>query len=264
VELAQLMPVLDKAGAGTRVKQAAVWIVTDNADYDDLGILVSSPGNTRAIGPEATALAMKICADAGIDITKKNIWRDCETIISKLPAGELKKWLKSFDKPKPEPAKTTQTPDVPKTQTNGTKTTVQVKLGSTGYLVEVSKITKGENNYPTVTIYSKAMTGSIGMNLGNMTPLVVCAVLNDETIVDPALIAGGVEGGSGYSVSSSLTTLAKKVESNSSGGSWESKGDGNKDFLTYCFITDKPIHKLLVGTYANYAKNNYKNFVSVK
>ncbi|MDR1339038.1 MAG: hypothetical protein LBK58_03160 [Prevotellaceae bacterium] len=100
-ELAQLMPVLNKSGAGTNVKQAAVWIITDNADYDDLGILVSSPGNTRAIGPETTARAMKICADAGIDITAKNIWRDRESIASKLPAGELKNWLKSFDAPKP-------------------------------------------------------------------------------------------------------------------------------------------------------------------
>jgi hypothetical protein len=107
-ELARLMPVLNKSGAGTTTKQAAVWMITDNADYDDLGILVSSPGNVRAIGPETTARAMKICVEAGIDITKKNIWRDRETIISKLPAGELKNWLKNFDKPE-------QTPPAPST-----------------------------------------------------------------------------------------------------------------------------------------------------
>jgi hypothetical protein len=92
-ELATLMPVLNKAGAGTTTKQAAVWIITDNADYDDLGILVNSPGNVRAIGAVEAARAMKICADAGIDITKKRIWNDRETIASKLPAGELKTWL---------------------------------------------------------------------------------------------------------------------------------------------------------------------------
>jgi hypothetical protein len=92
-ELATLMPALNKAGAGTTTKQAAVWIITDNADYDDLGILVNSPGNVRAIGALEAARAMKICADAGIDITKKRIWNDRETIASKLPAGELKTWL---------------------------------------------------------------------------------------------------------------------------------------------------------------------------
>jgi hypothetical protein len=105
-ELAQLMPALNKSGTGTTVKQAAVWIITDNADYDDLGILVNSPGNVRAIGPETAARAMKICSEAGIDIAAKNIWRDRESIVSRLPAGELKNWLKSFDAPKPaaEPA----------------------------------------------------------------------------------------------------------------------------------------------------------------
>ncbi|MDR2773378.1 MAG: hypothetical protein LBC19_01320, partial [Tannerella sp.] len=33
-ELARLMPVLEKAAENTLVKQAAVWIVTDNADFD--------------------------------------------------------------------------------------------------------------------------------------------------------------------------------------------------------------------------------------
>jgi hypothetical protein len=97
-ELTILMPALNRASAGTTVKQAAVWIITDNADYSDLGILLS--GHVRAIGYETAARAMKICADAGIDITSKNIWRDRETIAEKLPAGELKNWLRSFDRPK--------------------------------------------------------------------------------------------------------------------------------------------------------------------
>ncbi|MDR2775345.1 MAG: hypothetical protein LBC19_11515 [Tannerella sp.] len=94
-ELARLMPVLEKAGEGTLVKQAAVWIVTDNADFDDLGTLIDS-GHARAIGYETTARAMKACAEAGIDITKKRIWSDKETILSKLSAGELKNWLQGL------------------------------------------------------------------------------------------------------------------------------------------------------------------------
>ncbi|MDR2138594.1 MAG: hypothetical protein LBP50_03470 [Tannerella sp.] len=93
-ELARLMPVLNKAGAGTTVKQVAVWIITDNADYDDLGILVS--GFTRAIGPKDAARAMQICTEAGIDITRKRIWGDRQTILSELPAGALKNWLENF------------------------------------------------------------------------------------------------------------------------------------------------------------------------
>jgi hypothetical protein len=95
-ELAQLMPVLDKAGVGYAVRQAAVWIVTDNADYDDLGILVASStgyGGSRVIHEEETARAMKICADAGIDITRKAIWRDKAQILASLPAGAAKTWL---------------------------------------------------------------------------------------------------------------------------------------------------------------------------
>jgi hypothetical protein len=94
-ELAKLAPVLAKSGAGTLVKQAAVWIVTDDADFDDLGILTNSD-NTRAIWYETATRAMKACAEAGIDITKKRIWNDRATIISKLSAGELKKWLQDY------------------------------------------------------------------------------------------------------------------------------------------------------------------------
>jgi hypothetical protein len=95
-ELAQLMPVLDKAGVKYEVRQAAVWIVTDNADYDDLGILVASStgyGGSRVIHEAETARAMKICADAGIDITKKAVWRDRTQILIALPAGALRTWL---------------------------------------------------------------------------------------------------------------------------------------------------------------------------
>jgi hypothetical protein len=95
-ELARLMPVLDKANVDTETRQAAVWIVTDNADYADLGILLVSQfafGGSRAINEPETARAMKICDEAGIDITRKRIWNDKETILGGLADGELKKWL---------------------------------------------------------------------------------------------------------------------------------------------------------------------------
>lgn len=95
-DLDRLMPILGQAGADTETRQAAVWIVTDDADYDDLGTLVNSPfgiGGSRVINELEAAKAMKICADAGIDITRKRIWNDKEAIMKGLPNDELKKWL---------------------------------------------------------------------------------------------------------------------------------------------------------------------------
>jgi hypothetical protein len=95
-ELAKLMPVLDRARVDTETRQAAVWIVTDNADYGDLGILVASQfgfGGSRVINEQETARAMKICEDAGIDVTRKAIWRDRQRILSGLKDGDLRTWL---------------------------------------------------------------------------------------------------------------------------------------------------------------------------
>jgi hypothetical protein len=95
-ELAKLMPVLDMARVDTETRQAAVWIVTDNADYSDLGILVASQfgfGGSRVINEQETARAMRICDEAGIDITRKAIWRDRQRVISGLKEGDLKAWL---------------------------------------------------------------------------------------------------------------------------------------------------------------------------
>lgn len=94
-ELARLMPVLNSAGAPYDVRQAAVWIVTDNADYRDLGILVSGFGGfgPRVIDQQDAARAMMISEKASIDITKRAIWRDRLSILSALPQGDLRTWL---------------------------------------------------------------------------------------------------------------------------------------------------------------------------
>jgi hypothetical protein len=100
-ELARLMPVLDKARAPYAVRQAAVWIVTDNANYNVLGALVSPSqfeafGGTRLIRESESARAMQLCDEAGIDIKGKAIWRDRQKILTGLAAGDLKVWLKQF------------------------------------------------------------------------------------------------------------------------------------------------------------------------
>lgn len=97
-ELEKLMPVLQNAHVGSAVQQAAVWIVTDNADYDDLGVLVRRSqyqvfGGDRIINEYEAAMAMKICDDAGINITKNAIWKDRNTIVKGLKDESLKKWF---------------------------------------------------------------------------------------------------------------------------------------------------------------------------
>ena len=98
-DLARLMPELHKAGASYAVEQAAVWIVTNNADYADLGILVSRPasemfGGDRVIREVHAAQAMKICDSAGINITQKAIWRDRDLILKGIKDENLKNWLR--------------------------------------------------------------------------------------------------------------------------------------------------------------------------
>ncbi len=97
-DLAKVIPLMEKDRVSYAVKQAAVWIITDNATYADLGILISRRvgsygGGTRVIGATEAARAMKYCADAGVDITKKAIWRDRDTIGNSVGNGPLEEWV---------------------------------------------------------------------------------------------------------------------------------------------------------------------------
>ncbi len=92
-DLQRLLAALDQANAGFAVRQAAIWIVTDDASYDDLGTLVWVPSNTRVIQHVEAARAMQLCEMAGINIAQKRIWNDRYTILDGLPPGELRQWL---------------------------------------------------------------------------------------------------------------------------------------------------------------------------
>jgi hypothetical protein len=94
-ELQKLMPVLRKAMVGFAIRQAAVWIVTDDATYNDLGILVSGLGGSgpRVIREGEAARAMKLVDEAGVDITTKAIWRDRDEIVRNLSDPALKGWV---------------------------------------------------------------------------------------------------------------------------------------------------------------------------
>lgn len=101
-DLARLVPVLDSAAVPFAVRQAAIWIVTDNADYGDLGILVSqipgvSFGGSRVINEYEAAKAMQLCDRAGIALRAKAIWRDRREILQGLQDEELKRLLSSLN-----------------------------------------------------------------------------------------------------------------------------------------------------------------------
>jgi hypothetical protein len=92
-EMQKLAPLLREASS--EVRQAAVWIVTDNADYDALGTLVSGLGGfgPRVIKEDEAARAMKLVDEAGIDITQKAIWWDRYQILEGLYDEALINWL---------------------------------------------------------------------------------------------------------------------------------------------------------------------------
>lgn len=99
-ELVRLMPALDKADVSYAVCQAAVWIVTDDVGYRDLARYVSRfshmpTGGVQIIKQYETARALKICDEAGIDITRKAVWQDRATILEGLEDADLKAWLEA-------------------------------------------------------------------------------------------------------------------------------------------------------------------------
>lgn len=98
-ELQKLMAVINKQDVSFATRQASVWIVTDDPGYDGLGTLRESfygmPGARTINEPEA-ARAMQLCAEAGIDIKMKRIWRDKTVILAGLTDETVKTWLETF------------------------------------------------------------------------------------------------------------------------------------------------------------------------
>ena len=93
-QLVRLMRFLDTAGASYAVEQAAVWIVTDNATYDELGILVGGSRSGPALIQEnEAARAMMLVEQAGLDITRQAIWSDRIALMTKATEPTLIDWL---------------------------------------------------------------------------------------------------------------------------------------------------------------------------
>ena len=96
-ELPKLIALLDKADVGFSTRQAAIWIVTNDASFAELGKLISKSWQTgatsRAIQEDDVAQAMKIAESAGIDLAGRAIWRDRATVLPGVKNPKLQKWL---------------------------------------------------------------------------------------------------------------------------------------------------------------------------
>jgi len=81
------------------VRQAAIWILTDNADYEKLAVLLESHDGfsaRRSINEVGVAQAIRALDDAGIDISNTAIWHEREGTSSNLSDGDTKPWLEGL------------------------------------------------------------------------------------------------------------------------------------------------------------------------
>ena len=116
-ELVRVVASLDRFGPAPAVCQAAVWLVTGDPRYKDLGTLVKAGSDAsgqeaeRLINEREAVRAFKLCADTGMDMTKKAIWLDKETMRQTMKeewdkakaegevdkfAEEIVDWLKNY------------------------------------------------------------------------------------------------------------------------------------------------------------------------
>ncbi len=93
-EMGKVIDQLNKTPVAYPVEQAAVWIVSDDASYDELGMLVGgSPFGPALIQEEDATRAMMLADDAGVDVRKYSIWGDRYTLLSAVSEPDLVTWL---------------------------------------------------------------------------------------------------------------------------------------------------------------------------
>lgn len=97
-DLVLLLRNLDKSDAEYSVIQAAVWIITDDADWNDLGTLTSGAGSAsgRKINENNAAEAMRAIDESGLSIKERAIWEDRRVILSGITNPSLASWLKEY------------------------------------------------------------------------------------------------------------------------------------------------------------------------
>jgi hypothetical protein len=92
--LARLIDQINTVQVDYPVEQAAVWIVTDDASYDELGMLVEgSRFGTSIINETDAARAMQLVDQAGLSIRSYAIWADRSQLVNQVTEPDLKAWL---------------------------------------------------------------------------------------------------------------------------------------------------------------------------
>ncbi len=92
--LSVLIDRLSGAGVDFPVEQAAVWIITDDASYDELGMLVK---DTRFGDPVITendaARALMLIDQAGLNVHQRLIWEDLIQLWAKADDPDVSDWM---------------------------------------------------------------------------------------------------------------------------------------------------------------------------
>jgi hypothetical protein len=95
--LASLLSSLDQAAVDYPVAQAAVWILTDNASYDELGLLVKdSRFGLPVIDETAAARALLLMAQNGLEVHEYAIWNDLLDFGPRVSERDLRDWLETL------------------------------------------------------------------------------------------------------------------------------------------------------------------------
>jgi len=98
-ELSNLIKVVKKTGTDFAELQAAIWIITVNANYDDLNKLITygEPSGKRIINEREVLGALKLCSEAGINIFCRSIWSDKKEIFDGAQGEEYKNIMRYLE-----------------------------------------------------------------------------------------------------------------------------------------------------------------------
>jgi hypothetical protein len=92
--LTKIIDKLNSTKVDYPVEQAAIWIVTDDVTFDELGILVEgSRFGSSIINENDTLRAMMLVDEAGLHIRDYAIWEDRMQLISKATDVSLSTWM---------------------------------------------------------------------------------------------------------------------------------------------------------------------------
>jgi hypothetical protein len=128
IKVGRIIDKLNSAQVDYPVEQAAIWIVTDDATFDELGMLVEgSRFGTSIINENAALRAMMLVDQAGLNIRADAIWGDRSQLMTKAPEPDLSAWLanqvatQAVEDATQAVAEATQSADVTKQAAQATK-----------------------------------------------------------------------------------------------------------------------------------------------